>query len=106
MTGRNQGSTFAVRDRCLIGRTVQCDIILDEPSVSRRHALVWPRDGGILVEDLQSLNGVYLNNRRIESSELSRDGDFLLVGRFRLLVIGAVGRSEGSAGAEDSARRP
>jgi hypothetical protein len=70
-----------------IGRSTSADIRLDDPTVSRRHALVVRTAGGeVRVLDDRSLNGVQLNGERVEWGSLS-DGDELAVGRFRLYLV-------------------
>lgn len=72
-----------------IGRSAAADIRLDDPSVSRRHALVVSEEGeGLHVLDDRSLNGVFVNDDVVEWGRLE-DGDELVVGRFRLLVLEA-----------------
>jgi FHA domain len=71
-----------------IGRSVAADIRLDDPSVSRRHALVVSEPGESLrVLDDRSLNGVFVNADLIEWGKLS-DGDVLTIGRYRLYALG------------------
>jgi pSer/pThr/pTyr-binding forkhead associated (FHA) protein len=70
-----------------IGRSVAADIRLDDPSVSRRHALVVSEPGESLrVLDDRSLNGVFVNADLVEWSKLS-DGDELAIGRYRLFAL-------------------
>jgi hypothetical protein len=70
-----------------IGRSVAADIRLDDPSVSRRHALVVAEPGEPLrVLDDRSLNGVFVNGELVEWGTLA-DGDELLIGRFRLFAL-------------------
>jgi pSer/pThr/pTyr-binding forkhead associated (FHA) protein len=70
-----------------IGRSPTADIRLDDPTVSRRHALIVSRPSGRLsVLDDRSLNGVFVNGERVEWSELC-DGDELGIGRYRLHVV-------------------
>jgi DNA-directed RNA polymerase subunit RPC12/RpoP len=70
-----------------IGRSVRADIRLDDPTVSRRHALVVrTRDGEVRVLDDRSLNGIRVNGERIEWGSLA-DGDELAIGRFRFYLI-------------------
>jgi FHA domain len=70
-----------------IGRSATADIRLDDPSVSRRHALVVSeKPKALRVLDDRSLNGVRLNGVRIEWSRLV-DGDELAIGRYRLFVL-------------------
>lgn len=70
-----------------IGRSVAADLRLDDPSVSRRHALVVSEPGEALrVLDDRSLNGVFLNGEEVEWGKLV-DGDELAIGRYRLFAI-------------------
>ena len=70
-----------------IGRSAAADLRLDDPSVSRRHALIVSETPKALrVLDDRSLNGVRLNGVRIEWARLV-DGDELAVGRYRLFVL-------------------
>jgi FHA domain/Zinc-ribbon containing domain len=72
-----------------IGRSVAADIRLDDPSVSRRHALiVFEKDRSLRVLDDRSLNGVFVNNDVVEWGKLE-DGDELTVGRYHLFVLEA-----------------
>jgi FHA domain len=70
-----------------IGRSVAADIRLDDPSVSRRHALVVSEPGESLrVLDDRSLNGVFVNATLVEWGKLG-DGDELAIGRYRLYAL-------------------
>jgi hypothetical protein len=70
-----------------IGRSAAADLRLDDPSVSRRHALiVSERPKALRVLDDRSLNGVCLNGTQVEWARLA-DGDELLIGRYRLFVL-------------------
>jgi len=72
-----------------IGRSVTADIRLDDPSVSRRHALIVSEPPGPLrVLDDRSLNGVFVNGELAEWAKLA-DGDELTVGRYRLFALEA-----------------
>jgi hypothetical protein len=78
-----------------IGRSLSADIRFDDPTVSRRHAMVH-RDGQTArILDDRSLNGVFVNGERVDMRELS-DGDELTIGRFRLffMVIHGTGAPE------------
>jgi CheY-like chemotaxis protein len=61
----------------LLGRSPQCDYVINNPLISRRHCAFALRDGQISVQDLASLNGTYLNEERIEGPQLLHDGDRL-----------------------------
>lgn len=70
-----------------IGRSANADIRLDDPSVSRRHALiVSEQPDSLRILDDRSLNGVFLNGDVIEWGRLG-DGDELAIGRYRLFVL-------------------
>ena len=85
--GGRAGESFGTDGpRTLIGRSPECDVFLDDVTVSRRHALVVRRDGGFFIEDRGSLNGTFLNRRRIESGRLE-DGDELQIGKYRLTFL-------------------
>lgn len=72
-----------------IGRSAVADIRLDDPSVSRRHALiVSEQPSSLRVLDDRSLNGVYVNGNQVEWSRLA-DGDELAIGRYRLFALEA-----------------
>ncbi len=82
--GGRTGETFHARsERTLIGRSPDCDIFLDDVTVSRKHAVLLERDGAFVIEDQGSLNGTFVNRKRIESAELE-DGDELQIGKYRL----------------------
>jgi hypothetical protein len=89
-----------------VGRSLAADIRFDDPTVSRRHALIVRQPDGVRVLDDRSLNGVYVNGERVEWSPL-RDGDEILVGRheLRFLDVQAVG-APATAGAAPAGAAP
>jgi FHA domain len=74
------------REWTRIGRSLAADVRFDDATVSRRHALIVSQADGVRVLDDRSLNGVYVNGRRVEWSPL-RDGDEIAVGRHSLWFI-------------------
>jgi ribosomal protein L40E len=74
-------------DVLTIGRSPHSDLFLDDVTVSRHHARIVRDENDFLVEDLNSLNGTYVNRKRIERHRLS-DGDELQIGKFKLAFIG------------------
>ena len=81
------GESFPLEgDRMTIGRRPDSDVFLDDVTVSRDHALLVKRNGDFYLDDLGSLNGTYVNRRRIESHRLA-DGDELQVGKYKLTFL-------------------
>jgi pSer/pThr/pTyr-binding forkhead associated (FHA) protein len=62
------------------------DVRFDDPTVSRRHALLVRQADGVRVLDDRSLNGVFVNGERVDW-RVVRDGDEILVGRYRLTFL-------------------
>jgi hypothetical protein len=86
--GGRAGETFLVSgDQMTIGRSPEAEVFLDDVTVSRNHALLVRRRDGVYIDDLGSLNGTYVNRRRIESHKL-QDGDELQVGKYKLTYLG------------------
>jgi ABC-type multidrug transport system ATPase subunit/pSer/pThr/pTyr-binding forkhead associated (FHA) protein len=73
----------------LIGRLENCDIVLDSPEVSRRHAMVRQLGDAYSIEDLDSSNGTYLNDEPIKTAHL-QEGDLIQISNFRLLFQGGL----------------
>ena len=64
----------------VLGRSRDCDVVLDDPNVSRHHAEVRPSGGSWIVNDLGSTNGVKVNGRRIRGPESLKRGDVIEIG--------------------------
>ena len=85
--GGRVGESFPLDgDRMTIGRRPDSDVFLDDVTVSRDHALVVRRGDEYHLDDLGSLNGTYVNRRRIESHRLA-DGDEIQVGKYKLSYL-------------------
>jgi hypothetical protein len=85
--GGREGETIGIDgDVLTIGRSPHSDLFLDDVTVSRHHARVLRDEGGFSVEDLNSLNGTYVNRKRIERHRLT-DGDELQIGKFKLAFV-------------------
>jgi sulfur carrier protein ThiS len=85
--GGRSGEQFPLeRTQTTIGRSPDCDIFLDDVTVSRRHAIVAKGAERFAIEDLGSLNGTFLNRRRIERSDLE-NGDEVQIGKYRLIFL-------------------
>jgi hypothetical protein len=85
--GGRSGETFPLeQDRTSLGRAPECEVFLDDVTVSRRHAVVTRADDGFTLHDEGSLNGTYVNRRRVESAKLE-DGDELQIGKYKLTFL-------------------
>jgi pSer/pThr/pTyr-binding forkhead associated (FHA) protein len=82
-----------------VGRSLAADIRFDDPTVSRRHALIVRQPDGVRVLDDRSLNGVFVNGERVEWRAL-RDGDEIVVGRYRLQYLHLTAEALASAPAD------
>jgi predicted RNA-binding Zn-ribbon protein involved in translation (DUF1610 family) len=69
-----------------IGRSLSAHVRFDDPTVSRRHALLYRDDSGARILDDRSSNGTFVNGRRIEQADLS-SGDEIKIGRVTLLFL-------------------
>ncbi len=75
-----------------LGRSLAAHVRFDDPTVSRRHALLHRDAGSVRILDDRSLNGVFLNGERVDWHELE-DGDEIVIGRFHLYFINLTGES-------------
>lgn len=69
-----------------VGRGVSAELRLDDPTVSRHHALIAVNPNGITIYDDRSTNGTFVNGERVDEAVL-QDGDDIVVGRFHLHLI-------------------
>lgn len=74
----------------VIGRSAECQLSLDDPLVSRRHALLTVSDNGVTLEDLGSRNGVFVNGTRLSGQKPLSDGDKITIGSQEMLLLGTV----------------
>jgi FHA domain len=82
--GGREGESFAVEgERMSIGRGPDCEVFLDDITVSRDHALLIQRGEQWHLDDCGSLNGTYVNRSRIESQRL-QEGDEVQIGKYKL----------------------
>ena len=85
--GGRTGETFHPEgDSTTIGRSPDCGIFLDDVTVSRKHAVLVGRDGGFFIEDQGSLNGTFVNRKRVEAAQLE-DGDEVQIGKYRMTFL-------------------
>ena len=84
-SGARRGLHWPVAEAVEAGRNPDAAIFLDDVTVSRHHALFTIEEGRLVVRDLGSTNGTYVNGERCDEAELSV-GDQLYIGRFHLVV--------------------
>ena len=85
--GGRVGQSFPLQaERMTIGRSPEAEVFLDDVTVSREHAVLVRRSGAWFLDDSGSLNGTYVNRRRIESHKL-QEGDELQIGKYKLTYI-------------------
>lgn len=77
--GRAPQVVVPLKDGLTIGRSTQCDLVLDEPNVSRVHARIVRRSSQWLIVDNNSTNGLFVNGARVDSAPL-KGGDRIQVG--------------------------
>lgn len=70
-----------------LGRSQECGLPLDDEKVSRKHAVLHVAPDELLVEDLESRNGVFVNGERVEGTRSVSHGDVILIGRQELHVV-------------------
>jgi len=89
VSGETFGRTYPIHGVTSVGRAAECDLRLDESGMSRMHARLLPTDDGLLIEDLGSTNGCFLNGKRVLRGE-AHAGDEVGFDtlRFRLIAPG------------------
>lgn len=71
----------------VIGRSTDCQLSLDDPLVSRRHAVLRVRTDGVTIGDLGSRNGVYINGVKIAGETSLNDGDKITIGSQEIILL-------------------
>jgi hypothetical protein len=106
--GAGAGSEHPVEGEVILGRErASADLVIEDPGVSRRHARVQTNNGSVIVEDLGSSNGTFVNGRRISRAVALSAGDEIQVGA---TVLGIAGGAAATAvrlcGAPSTAHHP
>ncbi|MFM8268665.1 MAG: diguanylate cyclase, partial [Pseudomonadota bacterium] len=96
ISGRETGKAIPLKNRNLkIGREVGCDLVLDNPQISRFHAEIFWKGSELLIKDLGSTNGIFVNGKKVLEEPL-HNGDKILIGTqmyFKLVYQDAVDQS-------------
>ena len=81
-----KGQVSPVMERLAIGRALDCDISILEPSLSRKHAELYVAGDDLIVRDLGSVNGTWVNAEKIDAEVKLKDSDVLQFDRIRFIV--------------------
>jgi len=90
VTGGQEGKLIAVNhDKFLIGRSDECHIRPKSESISRRHCAFIRKDGRILLIDLKSRNGTYVNEQKLDpaKAKVLKNGDHIKVGKLEFIAV-------------------
>jgi pSer/pThr/pTyr-binding forkhead associated (FHA) protein len=90
MTGSHAGTEIPIGgDKFLIGRSESCQLRPKSDSISRKHCIIVIRDGRVLIQDLKSRNGTYVNEKRLpgDRAKILDAGDVLKLGKLQFEVV-------------------
>lgn len=90
MTGSHEGTEIPISgDKFLIGRSESCQLRPKSDSISRKHCILVIRDGRLLIQDLKSRNGTYVNEKRLPSdrAKILAQGDQLKIGKLLFEIV-------------------
>ena len=82
--GQGSNRRFPLDGIVIIGRADECDVVLDDPKVSRRHAKIWVEAEDVFLEDMGSTCGTFLNTNRIRAACNIQDGDVIGIGAHKI----------------------
>src|SRR5258708_4497696 len=90
LSGARRGEKHEIVGELVIGRATECSIAIADPNLSRHHARFVCDAAALVVEDLGSRNGTFVNGKRVARTTLS-DGDIVTIGgsEFRVQIAGA-----------------
>jgi len=90
MTGSHEGTEIPISgDKFLIGRSESCQLRPKSDSISRKHCIIVLREGRVLLQDLKSRNGTYVNDKRLppDKAKVLKPGDQLRIGKLEFEVV-------------------
>ncbi|NDE60777.1 MAG: FHA domain-containing protein [Cyclobacteriaceae bacterium] len=88
--GNDITSLLSSKREVVIGRSPDCDLVLEDVMVSRRHARLQQKEGKVWIEDLNSSNGVYVNGKKITSKQVLSDKDKVRIGLYSFSLGGTL----------------
>ncbi len=92
LSGNTAGKVFPLKSQTVVGRREECDIVLDDPGVSRHHAVLEVNGEAVILKDLNASNGTFVNGRQIRIVAL-KAGDELAFDELRFVFEEAGKRS-------------
>ena len=90
LTGSHEGKEIGVgADKFLIGRSENCQLRPKSESVSRKHCIIVVRDGRVLIQDLKSRNGTYVNDKKLptDKAKVLKGGDEIRIGKLSFEIV-------------------
>jgi predicted component of type VI protein secretion system len=90
LTGSHEGKEIGITaDKFLIGRSESCQLRPKSESVSRKHCIIVQKDGRLLIQDLKSRNGTFLNEQRLptDRASVANAGDQLRIGKLMFEIV-------------------
>ena len=99
VSGPTFGKTYAVVGSMTIGRNHDCDIAIATDEISRHHAKLQVTPTGVMVEDLGSANGTFVNNQRVHGSAMMKSNDELRLDTIRFLLVSPTAEAHAQAAA-------
>ncbi len=85
LTGEGVGSMFRIEGESVIGRSASTTIRLNDDGVSRRHARLLQKGTQVILEDLKSANGTFVNDEQVSGERILKDGDKIRIGSTTIL---------------------
>ena len=97
VSGPTFGKTFGILGTMTLGRSAECDISIATDEISRHHAKLQVVPDGVMVEDLGSANGTFVNNQRVHGGTLMKAGDELRLDTVRFMLMSPEQMASGAA---------
>ncbi len=95
LSGKLQGKKLALPDKDVaIGRDEDCELRVASAEVSRKHCVLHPSPDGLMVRDLKSQNGTFINDQPVIDEQLLTPGDILKVGPMSFQLVGKKSKSD------------
>ena len=94
-TGGESAEIYELSDQAVtIGRSPECEYVIDDLEVSRKHTLIQREGDSFFVEDLNSTNGTFLNGKRLRKKKVLTNGDLITIGEQHVLEFELAEKSE------------